>query len=65
MPIGASIGIALFPEDARDMESLSIAADQRMYDAKRVTEKMEEEAASSAASPFTAFKSQAQGIDDA
>jgi diguanylate cyclase (GGDEF)-like protein len=63
--IGASIGIALFPEDARDMESLSIAADQRMYDAKRVTEKMEEVAASSAAFPLPALKSQAQAIDDA
>jgi diguanylate cyclase (GGDEF)-like protein len=32
--IGASIGIAVFPEDAREMEALSIAADLRMYDAK-------------------------------
>jgi diguanylate cyclase (GGDEF)-like protein len=64
--IGASIGIALFPEDARDMESLYIAADQRMYDAKRVSEneKMEEQAASSAASPLPALKPQAQAIDD-
>jgi diguanylate cyclase (GGDEF)-like protein len=31
---GASIGIAVFPEDASDMESLCIAADQRMYENK-------------------------------
>jgi diguanylate cyclase (GGDEF)-like protein len=29
--IGASIGIAIFPEDARDAEALCIAADLRMY----------------------------------
>ena len=29
--IGASVGIALFPEDADDMESLSIKADLEMY----------------------------------
>jgi hypothetical protein len=48
------------------MESLYIAADQRMYDAKRVSEneKMEEQAASSAASPLPALKPQAQAIDD-
>jgi diguanylate cyclase (GGDEF)-like protein len=32
--IGASVGIAIFPEDAHEMESLCIAADLRMYDAK-------------------------------
>jgi predicted signal transduction protein with EAL and GGDEF domain len=32
--IGASVGIAVFPEDARDMESLCIAADLRMYNIK-------------------------------
>jgi predicted signal transduction protein with EAL and GGDEF domain len=32
--IGASVGVALFPEDAREKESLCIAADLRMYDAK-------------------------------
>ncbi|MGA2671914.1 MAG: GGDEF domain-containing protein [Terracidiphilus sp.] len=32
--IGASVGIAVFPEDASDMETLCIAADLRMYDAK-------------------------------
>lgn len=32
--IGASVGIAVFPEDAREMEALCIAADLRMYDVK-------------------------------
>jgi diguanylate cyclase (GGDEF)-like protein len=32
--VGASIGIAVFPEDAVDMEALCIAADLRMYDVK-------------------------------
>jgi diguanylate cyclase (GGDEF)-like protein len=32
--IGASVGIAIFPEDARDLEALCIAADLRMYDKK-------------------------------
>jgi diguanylate cyclase (GGDEF)-like protein len=32
---GASFGVALFPDDAADLESLCIAADQRMYENKR------------------------------
>jgi diguanylate cyclase (GGDEF)-like protein len=32
--IGASVGIAVFPEDAHDVGSLCIAADLRMYDSK-------------------------------
>ncbi|MGA2887341.1 MAG: GGDEF domain-containing protein [Terracidiphilus sp.] len=32
---GASIGLAVFPEDATDMESMCIVADQRMYEEKR------------------------------
>lgn len=32
--IGASVGIAVFPEDATDAEGLCIAADLRMYDFK-------------------------------
>ena len=32
--IGASVGIALFPDDARDAEGLCIAADLQMYDYK-------------------------------
>jgi diguanylate cyclase (GGDEF)-like protein len=32
--IGASVGIAIYPDDAADMESLCVAADLRMYAAK-------------------------------
>ncbi|MGO9775211.1 MAG: diguanylate cyclase domain-containing protein [Terracidiphilus sp.] len=32
--IGASVGIAIYPDDAADMESLCIAADLRMYENK-------------------------------
>jgi diguanylate cyclase (GGDEF)-like protein len=32
--IGASVGVAIYPEDGREMETLCIAADLRMYDAK-------------------------------
>lgn len=32
--IGASFGVAMFPQDASEMESLCIAADLRMYEAK-------------------------------
>ena len=32
--VGASVGIAVFPDDAADAESLCIAADRQMYNAK-------------------------------
>jgi diguanylate cyclase (GGDEF)-like protein len=32
--VGASIGIAMFPDDADELEHLCVAADLRMYDAK-------------------------------
>ena len=32
--VGASVGIAIFPDDAADMESLCMAADLRMYENK-------------------------------
>ncbi len=35
--IGASIGIAVFPEDATDAEALCIAADRRMYAGKHAS----------------------------
>ena len=37
MRIGASVGIAVFPEDATDAEGLCIAADLRMYDFKNAS----------------------------
>lgn len=39
---GASIGIALFPEDGETAEQLSIAADLRMYEAKRTAHQCSE-----------------------
>ncbi|HEY1897314.1 MAG TPA: GGDEF domain-containing protein [Terracidiphilus sp.] len=39
---GASFGAALFPDDAADLESLCIAADQRMYENKRANSVSEE-----------------------
>jgi diguanylate cyclase (GGDEF)-like protein len=32
--VGASVGVAMYPDDAQDMDALCIAADLRMYDAK-------------------------------
>lgn len=32
--VGASVGVAMYPDDAHEMEALCIAADLRMYDAK-------------------------------
>jgi diguanylate cyclase len=32
--VGASVGVAMYPDDAQDIEALCIAADLRMYDAK-------------------------------
>jgi diguanylate cyclase (GGDEF)-like protein len=36
--VGGSLGVAVFPEDAGDMESLCITADLRMYENKRSRE---------------------------
>ena len=43
--IGASVGIAIFPDDAGDAESLCIAADLRMYASKRAARSREGRAA--------------------
>ena len=40
--IGASVGIAIFPDDAGDAESLCIAADLRMYASKRAARSRED-----------------------
>jgi diguanylate cyclase (GGDEF)-like protein len=40
--IGASVGIAVFPEDTCEMEALCITADRRMYDAKHIAHSMHE-----------------------
>jgi diguanylate cyclase len=43
--IGASVGIAVFPDDAGDAEALSIAADVRMYASKRAARSREDRSA--------------------
>jgi diguanylate cyclase (GGDEF)-like protein len=40
--VGASVGIAVFPDDAEDMQSLCIEADLRMYDSKYDTAESQE-----------------------
>jgi diguanylate cyclase len=44
--IGASVGIAVFPEDANDAESLFIAADLKMYSSKRAARRQAERVSS-------------------
>ena len=44
--VGASVGIAVFPEDAPDTESLCIAADLQMYNSKRRSQESNQDAAS-------------------
>ncbi|MGB7549667.1 MAG: GGDEF domain-containing protein [Terracidiphilus sp.] len=39
--VGASIGVALFPDDAADMEALCIAADHHMYNEKRLSKEID------------------------
>jgi predicted signal transduction protein with EAL and GGDEF domain len=50
--IGASVGIAIFPEDAADIETLCIAADRRMYDTKHGAATKQAEESFSAGSGF-------------
>lgn len=54
--VGASLGVAVFPEDGRDMESLCIAADLRMYEDKRASEAADEFDAKHKAPPVRAPK---------
>lgn len=42
--IGASVGVAVFPDDAADAESLCITADLRMYGVKQASKEQTEEA---------------------
>ena len=44
--IGASVGIAIFPDDASEAEPLCIAADQRMYAAKHASAAADDDTAS-------------------
>jgi diguanylate cyclase (GGDEF)-like protein len=58
--VGASVGVALFPEDASDMESLCIAADLRMYDSKHDSGGLEGQATIAAPSSQPALKPEAE-----
>ena len=50
--IGASVGIAIFPDDGGDAESLCIAADLRMYASKRTARSREERTAPAPPDPL-------------
>jgi len=50
--IGASVGIAVFPDDATDLQALCIEADLRMYDSKRDDEEAQEHKAVQGSSSF-------------
>jgi len=51
--IGASVGIAIFPDDASDSEALCIAADLRMYAAKHASEDRDDDTDTQISSSFT------------
>ena len=51
--IGASVGIAVFPDDGADMESLCVAADMRMYDNKHASAGRVDNTAAHISSPST------------
>jgi diguanylate cyclase (GGDEF)-like protein len=60
--IGASVGIAVFPDDARAMESLCILADLRMYAEKQVSSglSLEEAARKPVPAAFPAYPGQTE-----
>ncbi|MDE3201589.1 MAG: GGDEF domain-containing protein [Acidobacteriota bacterium] len=60
--VGASVGIAIFPDDAGDIESLCIAADLRMYSDKRGTVNNVEQIDSKAHAPISTHNS-SDGIE--
>ena len=47
--VGASVGVAVFPDDASDVKALCIKADLRMYEAKQATARAEQQWAKEAA----------------
>ena len=58
--IGDSVGIAVYPEDGREMESLCIAADLRMYDAKNDSRNLRKPEPPGSARVFAGTESHAQ-----
>jgi diguanylate cyclase (GGDEF)-like protein len=55
--VGASIGVAVFPDDATDIEALCIAADLRMYDDKNVSRESGTERIPVRSEPLPEFRS--------
>jgi diguanylate cyclase (GGDEF)-like protein len=55
--VGASIGIAVFPDDAADLESLCIAADLRMYHTKNESRELSPERIPARSEPLPEFRS--------
>lgn len=58
MRVGASVGMALFPDDAADAEGLCIAADLQMYDSKHRNGKVMNPARPIPVASFGAFDAQ-------
>jgi diguanylate cyclase (GGDEF)-like protein len=54
--VGASIGIAVFPQDAADAETLCIKADVRMYDAKHGSGGLGEQLGTASPAPMLHFR---------
>lgn len=57
LKVGASIGVAVFPDDAADLEALCIAADLRMYDDKNVSRETSSERIPVKSEPLPEFHS--------
>ena len=57
LKVGASIGVAVFPDDANDLEGLCIAADLRMYDNKNVSRETSTERIPVKSEPLPEFRS--------
>jgi diguanylate cyclase (GGDEF)-like protein len=55
--VGASIGVAVFPDDATEIEALCIAADLRMYDDKNVSREASGERLPVKSEPLPEFRS--------
>jgi predicted signal transduction protein with EAL and GGDEF domain len=58
---GASFGVAIFPDDAADLEALCIAADQRMYENKRANAVSDERHSKGSMPPSPPPKSKSEG----
>ncbi len=57
LKVGASIGVAVYPDDATEIEALCIAADLRMYDDKNVSRETGPERISVKSEPAPEFRS--------